>query len=70
MFRECRGRGWLYDKVEFYITPYDEVNIGASKDIVQEASDLLTKCMREAGDLFTSVLHIDVDVNIGDKWIH
>jgi hypothetical protein len=47
-----------------------EVNIGASKDIVQEASDLLTKCMREAGDLFTSVLHIDVDVNIGDRWIH
>ena len=70
MFRECRSRGWLYDKVEFYITPYDEVNIGASKDIVQEASDLLTKCMREAGDLFTSVLHIDVDVNIGDRWIH
>lgn len=23
MFRECRSRGWLYDKVEFYITPYD-----------------------------------------------
>lgn len=65
----CREKGWL-TKVLFCIQIHDELCIEAPENIAREAANLQAKCMREAGDILTTTLHLDVDEQIGDHWIH
>lgn len=65
----CKEKGWL-GKVLFAIQVHDEINTEAPEEIAREVADIQAQCMREAGDIFTNILHLDVDENIGDHWIH
>lgn len=69
LYNACRERGWL-GTVLFVLPAHDELNTEAPKEIAREVADIQAQCMREAGDVFLSILHLDVDENIGDHWIH
>jgi DNA polymerase I-like protein with 3'-5' exonuclease and polymerase domains len=47
-----------------------EINIEAPKEIAQTVAASLVQCMRKAGELFCKKVPLDVDVAIGDHWIH
>lgn len=47
-----------------------EFVIEAPKDMIEEASALLVKCMEKAGDVFCKILPLKAVVEIGDYWIH
>lgn len=70
LFKEICERKWVYDKVKFCIQVHDECNSICVENIVEDFVYLQEKCMKDAGDIFTEVLHLDVNTNVGNEWIH
>jgi DNA polymerase I-like protein with 3'-5' exonuclease and polymerase domains len=66
----------LLFKVKICITPYDEINIEAPKEISKEMADILYKCMVKAGKIFCTRCNLDADLStekdgsLPTYWIH
>lgn len=74
-FEYLRYNNLLF-KVFIMIIPYDEINCEAPKDIAEEISDVLYKCMVKAGSYFCTRCKLDAEVSRLDDgslptyWIH
>ena len=60
----------LLFKVFFTIPVHDEINCEAPEDLTELVSSNLVKCMKEAGKILCTIVPLDVDVQVGDHWIH
>ena len=57
-------------RVRYVIPVHDEINLECEEGLVDEITEVLIKCMREAGTQFCPLIPLDVDVSVGDFWIH
>lgn len=60
----------LLFKVKYIVPVHDEINVECPKELTSQVSKALIACMKSAGDIFCKVIKIDVDIAIGDHWIH
>lgn len=56
--------------VKMTIPVHDEINVECPAHMSDQISNILVKCMREAGDIFCQTVRLDADVKIGQCWIH
>lgn len=75
-FFEYLRKNNLLFKVLITITPYDEINIEAPKEISEEVADILYNCMVKAGSYFCTRCKLDAEIsrdkegNLPNYWIH
>lgn len=66
----------LLNVVKICVTPYDEINCEAPKEIAEEVASKLYQCMVQAGSYFCTRCKLDADIsrlpngNLPTYWIH
>lgn len=75
-FWEYIIRNNLFNKVKLCITPYDEIDCEAPKEIAEEVAQTLYDCMIKAGKFFCTRCKLDADISrledgsLPTYWIH
>lgn len=75
-FWEYIVKNSLFNKVRICITPYDEINCEAPKEIAEEVAQILYDCMIKAGKFFCTRCKLDADISrledgsLPTYWIH
>lgn len=75
-FFEYLRRNNLLFKVLITVTPYDEINCEAPKDIAPEIAEKLHEIMKKAGAFFVKRCTLDADISynkdgsLPDHWVH
>jgi hypothetical protein len=66
----------LLNKVKICVTPYDEINCEAPKEIAEEVAMTLYNCMIKAGAFFCRRCKLDADISrledgsLPTYWVH
>ena len=66
----------LFNKVKICVTPYDEADCEAPKEIAEEAAKVLYDCMIKAGAFFCRRCKLDAEISklpdgsLPTYWIH
>ena len=66
----------LLNKVKICVAPYDEINVEAPKEIAEEVTSNLYRCMIEAGAYFCTRCKLDAEISrlpdgsLPTYWIH
>ena len=66
----------LFNIVKINVTPYDEINCEAPKEIAEEVAQEVYNCMVKAGEIFCTRCKLDADISRQDDgtlpnyWIH
>lgn len=66
----------LFNTVKICVTPYDEINCEAPKNIAEKVAQKLYDCMIEAGAYFCTRCKLDADISrlpdgtLPTYWIH
>jgi DNA polymerase-1 len=68
-FNQLIKRDWIF-KVKMINIIHDEIGIEAPEELIEEATDVLTRCMVKAGDFFKTEIPYFAEAEIGDYWIH
>ena len=58
------------NKVLMCVPAHDEWNLECPKEMAEEVSDVLVKCMVAGGKPFCPNVYLGADVSVGDHWIH
>lgn len=61
-FRYLRSNA-LLNKVKICVAPYDEINVEAPKEIAEEVTSNLYRCMIEAGAYFCTRCKLDAEIS-------
>lgn len=75
-FWEYIIRNNLFNRVKLCITPYDEIDCEAPKEIAEEVAQTLYDCMIKAGKFFCTRCKLDADISrledgsLPTYWIH
>jgi len=75
-FFEWLRQNGLFGKVLICVTPYDEINCEAPKEIAMDVARQLHKCMVDAGAIFCTRCKLDAEVSydkdgsLPDHWVH
>ena len=68
-FEYLRKHNLLF-KVLYCVPVHDEINIECPKEMAEEMSDILLKCMEDGAAPFCTKLKLTADPVIGSHWIH
>ena len=47
-----------------------EINVEAPEELAEIVANALAKSMRDAGNIFCKPIPLDVDISMGNHWIH
>ena len=68
-YRQILKNNW-WQIVKIVNIVHDEIIIEAPEELIQQAEELLLRCMELAGDQFCDVLPLTAEPATGDYWIH
>jgi hypothetical protein len=66
----------LFGIVKINVTPYDEINCEAPKEIAEQVATEVYNCMVKSGSIFCTKCKLDADISrlpsgeLPDYWVH